>query len=556
MSSSGRTGAQNGRCGGRLSGGKRAASALAHAPKVRVIGRATGGVRVVVQEESEQLPASPTAQAAKVMGIADAIADALNLSPGGLKVAKIAAASAYAVGMVDGSGHAVALSTGGSGQQSGKHVVPRPAGPSSSKKQKAYSSSSAHPSSASSSALSGAAPVDSSLAGGKRGEQVIVQPKAQYGAGKTYEWNDVVVACKKIGAGQLTLADLGTKDAFGKLKHRVPRTSINRWLKDDHEAQRLKGLRGIVGTEHWKVELEVRGRTSLSKPGPGTMLGAAENFLMLKLAEAAKKGWQYLEEEVHDLVLNTCIELKLKNPVNKQLYTLASNIRTLVTSFLQRCEDKGVPLIWSSGRKLSLARALKSNWEILERYSTQVASPALLAFQKKHRVMLTLLDVGNFDEAQVDLCDFAQAGCFLCLGPFGNNVIVPYDQSPHFTLKFGFIGRTLFVQALIKIGNDTKAPSPHHCQLLKDDRTLVLMQSENGWTNVGLRERLDECWADDSLHEAAVPVPGRAPRPSPFRLTDRHHADGCESDSGGGAGSGDVEGGGERARDAPQGPEL
>ena len=89
MSSSGRTGAQNGRCGGRLSGGKRAASALAHAPKVRVIGRATGGVRVVVQEESEQLPASPTAQAAKVMGIADAIADALGLSPGGLKVAKI-----------------------------------------------------------------------------------------------------------------------------------------------------------------------------------------------------------------------------------------------------------------------------------------------------------------------------------------------------------------------------------------------------------------------------------------------------------------------------------
>ena len=87
---------------------------------------------------------------------------------------------------------------------------------------------------------------------------------------------------------------------------------------------------------------------------------------------------------------------------------------------------------------------------------------------------------------QVDLCDFAESGTYLCFGPYGNNVIVPYEQSPHFTLKFGFMGKTLFVQALIKIGNDDAAPSPYHCQLLKDDRTIVLMQSTNGWTNAKL----------------------------------------------------------------------
>jgi hypothetical protein len=86
----------------------------------------------------------------------------------------------------------------------------------------------------------------------------------------------------------------------------------------------------------------------------------------------------------------------------------------------------------------------------------------------------------------LDLCDFAETGLFLCLGAYGNNVVVPFEQCPHFTIKYGFVGKTLFVQALIKIGNETSAPSPYHCQLLKDDRTIVLMQSTNGWTNASL----------------------------------------------------------------------
>lgn len=54
----------------------------------------------------------------------------------------------------------------------------------------------------------------------------------------------------------------------------------------------------------------MRGRTELSKPGPGTVMGAGETQLMHTLATAAKKGWAYMEvEEIDDLVRNTCIEL-------------------------------------------------------------------------------------------------------------------------------------------------------------------------------------------------------------------------------------------------------
>jgi hypothetical protein len=128
---------------------------------------------------------------------------------------------------------------------------------------------------------------------------------------------------------------------------------------------------------------------------------------------------------VHDVVRETCIRLQLVCPRTKKPYDEHTNINTLVENFLDRCLKKGVVLIWRNGRKLSLARALKSNWCVLAQYS-KLASRALLAFQTKHGVKLTLLDVGNFDECQLDLCDFAEKGCFLCFGPYGNNVIVPY----------------------------------------------------------------------------------------------------------------------------------
>jgi hypothetical protein len=87
---------------------------------------------------------------------------------------------------------------------------------------------------------------------------------------------------------------------------------------------------------------------------------------------------------------------------------------------------------------------------------------------------------------QVDLCAFAERGIFLCLEGYGNNIIVPFEQSPHFTLIWGHIGPLLMVCALIKIGTEESAPHPYHCQLLQSSETICLMQSKKGWTNEGL----------------------------------------------------------------------
>ena len=51
-----------------------------------------------------------------------------------------------------------------------------------------------------------------------------------------------------------------------------------------------QGKRGVSGEPHWLVERDVRRRTELSKPGPGTVMGAAENALMIDLSSKAKKG--------------------------------------------------------------------------------------------------------------------------------------------------------------------------------------------------------------------------------------------------------------------------
>lgn len=240
------------------------------------------------------------------------------------------------------------------------------------------------------------------------------------------------------------------------------------------------------------------------------------------------------------IIRTTLMTMEVKNPVTRQPYKETSDVSKVVAGFLDRCKAKGIVLNWKGGRKLGLQRWLRSSWEILDRYGKQTAAPALLAFQKKHGVKLTLLDVGNFDEAQVssqlaslailyllyllylphlllytyytyytcytystyyctfctyraslhaqvDLCEFAEKGNFLVLQWFGNNVVVPFEQSPHITLKWGFVGRSLMVCMLIKIGNgEASAPHPYHCQLLKSSRTLTLAQSTNGWTNVGI----------------------------------------------------------------------
>lgn len=337
------------------------------------------------------------------------------------------------------------------------------------------------------------------------------------------------------------MAELDEQLADGTLKYKVPRTTMNRWVKDDWVTMAEKGQRGLKGFPHWQVEAEVRNRTELTRAGVGSVLGAAETRLMVVFGEAAKKGSPYLEEEIDAIVKTTLITLELKNPMTRQPYTEMSDISVLIAGFLDRCKEKGVVLNWKGGRKLGLQRWMRSNWETLDRYGKQVcmcgfehahipdchitatrgaasrcahrtphyllmhttthsprrahvpgglAGPAR-ASEATWRVKLTLVDVGNFDEAQVDLCEFAEKGTFLVLQWFGNNVVVLFEQSPHLTLKWGFIGTQLFVCMLIKIGNgDASAPHPHHCQLLESSRYIVLAQSVNGWTNTTLTSAL------------------------------------------------------------------
>ena len=99
----------------------------------------------------------------------------------------------------------------------------------------------------------------------------------------------------------------------------------------------------------------------------------------------------------------------------------------------------------------------------------------------------------------VDLCDFAQVGMSLILRTHGRNLVVPFEQCPHFTIEWGFIGDQLFVCMLIKIGKEGEAPHAHHCQLLKDSQTLVLAQTTNGWTNSRLVTDLLQLQYDSPL---------------------------------------------------------
>ena len=353
-----------------------------------------------------------------------------------------------------------------------------------------------------------------SLKGRPRGSQVVVQVAAEYGARKVYTFSDVCALATRIMAGTVMVADLRQKNTDGAWTYGIPRsTMLDKWLMDDHsylQSQNPPRL-GLEGSPHWLVERDVRGRTELSKPGPGTVMGGGETQLMHTLATAAKKGWAYMEAEIDDLVRNTCIELKVLDPRTKTLYSETSNVNTLVKNFLNRCEEKGIVFIYSNGRKLGLQRAIKSNWEALDHYGRVVATPALVAFQRRHDVKLTLLDVGNFDEAQVDLCDFAEKGMFLIMPSHGRNIVVPFEQCPHFTIKWGFIGKQLMVCMLIKIGSDETAPHPHHCQLLQSSRVIVLAQSVNGWTNATLTTAFMQLQYDDPIIELG---PTSAPAPA------------------------------------------
>ena len=106
---------------------------------------------------------------------------------------------------------------------------------------------------------------------GKRGQLVVVQPAASYGAGKTYFFSDVVAVGRLLLAGKIQPKDLDERLSDGSLKYKVPRSTMKRWGEDDFLVMADKGQRGLQGEPHWKVESEVRGRTELTRAGVGTV---------------------------------------------------------------------------------------------------------------------------------------------------------------------------------------------------------------------------------------------------------------------------------------------
>jgi len=137
-----------------------------------------------------------------------------------------------------------------------------------------------------------------------------------------------------------------------------------------------------------------------------------------------------------------------------------------VAGFRRRAKAEGITFANKSGRGLSLARAKGATAEVFERFRDEVMNPELMQFQLLHGVKLTLSDIVNFDEYRLDLCDFAGGNVYMTLAWFGNNILVPYERSPHITVITGFAGKVHLVTMVIRIGSQFVAPHPHHAQLL------------------------------------------------------------------------------------------
>ena len=459
------TGKEQARTGGRLSAGSRAATMLKAVPKVKVVG--------VAAPRKGSYPPSPLRErnpeaitaAATAAGTAagEHVVDAFDFSPRTAGIMKGAAAAAAAA--------AAATIQAFMGKVAGAPAMSAPltAGrPSTGTRMKLF-------------------PTDKSsgLPPSSRGTTLQVIPSVSYGARKDYFWEDIVAVGRLLAAGKITMTALRKQNADGTPRYLVPYSTMFAWNKDDDQVMREKGKRGIAGKPHWLVELETRRRTALPLPGRPTVLGAAEDVLAVALGRAAAKNQPYAEEEGSEMLLETAIVLKLRDPVTGKPYTQHSDITSLVAGFKERAKKAGICFILKNGRKLSRQRYFNANAESLSAYAALI-NPQLREFQDR-KGKLTLEDVGNWDECGVDLCDYAEKGIYWCLKAFGSNVLVPYEQSPHFTLITGFAGRSRLVAMLIRIGSAYIAPHPYNAQLLSSKWTLVIAQSPNGWVDKRLK---------------------------------------------------------------------
>jgi hypothetical protein len=108
-----------------------------------------------------------------------------------------------------------------------------------------------------------------------RGTALIVVPTTSYGAGTDYFWEDVVAAARMLQSKKIMPTDLRKTTADGSLLHRVPYSTMLRWLKDDDEVMRERRHRGVKGSPHWVVELDTRRRET--QPLAGAANGAGRS---------------------------------------------------------------------------------------------------------------------------------------------------------------------------------------------------------------------------------------------------------------------------------------
>jgi len=331
-----------------------------------------------------------------------------------------------------------------------------------------------------------------------RGTIAVATLRGKYGARKTYDFSDIVSLAQRIEKKEVTLIDIKKDKSHGKFK--VPYSTMRDWLKDDALVMEKKGKRGVSGTPHWKVERDVRRRTELSKPGPGPVLGAGEKALVVKMADAANKGMPYSDEEIGDVLRDSAIKLKLKHPSDGKPYTLKSDVRSLTAGFLRRADEAGITFENKEGRSFARVRANSATLGILVKYRDDVVEPALALFQREQKVTLGLEDIINFDEAMLDLNDFALGNAYF-LQNFGNNVVTPWERAPHITVVTGFAGRVHLVVLMIFKGPTDKPPHPAKAQLLTG-ATLYIAQSESGWITTKLKNE----FFDLQVKAAHVPI--------------------------------------------------
>ena len=220
------------------------------------------------------------------------------------------------------------------------------------------------------------------LAAQPRNSVLQVRVKGTYGAGDTYNLDDVIRICKAVSEKKMKLAWLYPDNAHhDPVTMNVPRTTIVRWLMDDVEAMQAKGERGVSGVPHWRAHTEIRRCTTLPTAGGyrgsgGPMLGMGEKALHVYLSDASRMGRPVTEEELPILLRQSARDLKVTTPFTGKLYAEDTDVSSLTKAFLARAEARGIPLVVRKGEGLSRQRAESATVENMTLFQKEL-SPVL-----------------------------------------------------------------------------------------------------------------------------------------------------------------------------------